>query len=170
MLSARLIRSLLKRLFRVVAVFTRIATSSAQKLRVLLSCFRRFVTEFRSLPRRSIEPRPTESAPEPCTALTNPSTGWCSQSMSPLPFHTGQIVSVAAANSTEAVAPPSLPPTMPIPSAPQQGSDIVRRKSLQDTVTSNGSVFPIKFKPFYANNFLRYGNRPLACVVSAISQ
>lgn len=157
MLSAQLIRRLLTRLSRALAVLTRVATLSARRLRTLLFYFRLFATKFYGLPRHSTVSKSIESqaVPESCTVLT--STGWCSHSTSPLPLHTRQITSATAANNTQAAAPPSTQ------------SVILDRESLHENVViSDGSRIEFEFTPLHANNTLRYENRLPAYVVTAL--
>jgi len=161
MLSARLIRSLLKRLSQVLVVFTRVATSSTQKLRILLSCLRHFATK---LQRDSIESRVSESASEPCTAtLTSVSGGWCSQSTTPLlPSHNAQ---VTAPNSIQSAAPAS--PLQCLTTTPPLHQATPPPSSPVEVSIPNGSSFRVDFRTLPASNNLRYDHRCFVYVVAA---
>ena len=159
MLSAQLIgRLLLKYLSQVLKFLAKVATSSAQRLRVLIVYFRRFVARIRSSSRRGIDSKSSESASESRAVLTSTSSGWCAHSTSLSP---SQITPVPAASSSQPVAPP-LPP----PSTTEQ--DIANRTALHAPVNiSNGSIIQVEFTPLHANNSLRYDNRPPAYVIAA---
>lgn len=162
MLSAQLIQRLMKRLCQVLVSLTRVATSSAQRLRILLFCFRRFLTKIRSSPRRSTKSSSSESPPESYTVMTNAgSSGWCSPSHatfpSPLlPSYNRQTTPVSAANNTQEQVSTTMNP---------------RRITLHAEVNdSNGSRISVEFTPVHASNGLRYENHPYVYVVVALYQ
>jgi len=162
MLNARLFgRLLLKYLPQVLKFLAKVATSSAQRLCVLMVYFRRFVARIRSSSRSSIDSESSGSASESRAVMGGTSSGWCSHSTSPLPFHTGQITPVPVANSSRPVVPF-------LPSLPTTEQDIANRTSLHAQVNiSNGSTIQVEFKPLHASNDLRYRNRPRAYVIAA---
>ncbi|OAX38259.1 hypothetical protein K503DRAFT_718438 [Rhizopogon vinicolor AM-OR11-026] len=139
MSSARLIRGLLKRLCQVLAT---LITSSAQRLRILLSCFQRFVIKICGLPRRSTNSN--SPATESYTVSSSISSAWCPQATLPLPLHNGQITSelVTSTSGTQNLVSSLSPPfTMPVPCIP-----------LSPSITAN-------FIPIGAANEPRYENR-----------
>jgi len=168
MLSVQLIRRLHKRLCQVLAVFARVVTSSTQRLRILLFCFRRVVANIGSLPGHSKDSRSSECTPGSCSVLTGASRGGCSQATFPLPLHNRQVTSATAVNSTQDVIISSLSPSaMAIPPIGQ--STTPPRMSLNaeanNPVSSNDSR--VNFTPVCASNDLRHENRRLAYVLAA---
>jgi hypothetical protein len=156
MSSAQLIRGLLKRLCQVLAA---LATSSAHRLSILLSCFRSFVTNIRGYSRHTgIDS--TSSAPGSYTVLASASGAWCPQVTLPLPLHTRQTTLAAAGSSTQGVVSSSTPPlTMPVPSTLQQASP-----------SRTSSRAKISFAPIGAVNDSRYDNRRPVYVDSTLYQ
>jgi hypothetical protein len=154
MSSAQLIRGLLKRLCQVLAA---LATSSAHRLSILLSCFRHFVTNIRGYSRHTgIDS--TSSAPGFHTVLASASGALYPQVTLPLPLHTGQTTLVTAGGSTQGVVSSSTPPcTMPVPSTLQQANPSRTRAK-------------ISFAPIGAVNDPRYDNRRTVYVDSALYQ
>ncbi|KAG1718140.1 hypothetical protein EDB19DRAFT_1838552 [Suillus lakei] len=134
MLNTKLIQRLLKRLWQVLAA---LKTSSVQRLCILVSCFRRFMTKAHvSLARRNTDSQST--TPECCTVLTSSSSTRCAQATLPLPIHNRQIITTGGTQDV-------VPFAMPVPCIPQQ-------------------IIPPQishFVPFVANDVLRYENRPL---------
>lgn len=161
MLSAQLIRRLLKRLCQVLAPLTRVATSFAQRLRILLFCFRRFLTKIHTSPRHSTESSSSESPPESYTVSTIASSE-CHPSF-PLPLYN---TLAPAANSTQDIVSSSSPAsTTPVPSI------VLRRTSLHAEVNdsnANGSRIRVNFTPVHASNIIRYENCRHAYVVIAL--
>ena len=168
MSNAQLIRRMLKRVCQVLAALTTgVATSSAQRLRILLSCFRCFMAKIRTLSRRNICSRSFESAPESYTVA---SSAWCPQVTLPLPLHNGQITSAPAANSTHELV-PSSPCTIPVPSTPQievTPSRTSLHAEVNNAIPSNGSRATANFIPVGAGDNSRYDNRQHAYVVAAL--
>jgi len=163
-LNARFVRRLQKRLCQVLAVLSRVITSSAQRLRILLLCFQRIVIKIGNLPRHSKESS-SESAPESCSVLPP------GPQVDPLPFHHGQTTSVTAIpNNQDALSalPPS-PTGMTVPSTVHPTTP--PRTSLN--AGANNPVPPggrssVDFLPIGASNKLRYETRTLAYVLAAL--
>lgn len=161
---------MLKRLCQVLAALTTgVATSSAQRLRILLSCFRRFMAKIRTLSRRNTCLRSSESSPEFYTVA---SSAWCPQVTLPLPLHNGQITSVTAANSTQEIV-LSLPCTIPVPSNPQL--DVIPLRTSLHAEVDNANAIPFSgsrptanFIPVGAGDNLRYDNRQHAYVIATL--
>ncbi|KAG1796972.1 uncharacterized protein HD556DRAFT_263648 [Suillus plorans] len=105
MMNTTLIRKLLKRLFQVLAT---LATSSARRLLILVSCFRHFVAKVHV----SISHDTNSKFSTVDSRRTGTSSAQCSQSTLPLPLHT----TPSSAASSVASTPPY---TMPVPSVPQ---------------------------------------------------
>jgi len=166
---ARLIRTLLKRLCQVLVALT---TSSAQRLRILLSFFRHFVSRICGLPKHSTDSSP--SASESYTILTSTSSAWCPQAALPLalPLHNGHITleSVASASTQNVVSSSSPPYTMPVPCIPLQ--TITPQTSwhaeVNNNISSSGSGTRVNFMPVGAGHDLRYEDRPPLYVVAVL--
>ncbi|KAG2131676.1 hypothetical protein DEU56DRAFT_813819 [Suillus clintonianus] len=154
MLSTRLIRRLLKRLCQILAA---LVVSSAQRLRILVTCFRHLMTKIRSFPRHNTDS--TSFPPDSCTVLTNDSSVRCPRASLPLPLHNRQITSASAASGMPAPSFPSphpyMHPTPPQASTPTPTGS-ASSSSAPDTIP--------EFKPFVANEISRYENRPLVTV------
>ncbi|KAG1718506.1 uncharacterized protein EDB91DRAFT_1185136 [Suillus paluster] len=160
MLSTRLIQRLLKRLCQVLAALT---TSSAQRLRILVSCFRHFVINL--IPRHNTDST-SSSPPDCCTVFTGAgSNARCPQTT--LPLHNRHITSARAASGTgtqDVVLSSTLPLAMPqVPSILQQPVPLQMSPPTNagNTISSNTPVITPHFVPFAANDVSRYENRPL---------
>ncbi|KAG2125742.1 hypothetical protein DEU56DRAFT_563875 [Suillus clintonianus] len=150
LLSATLIRRLLKRLCQVLAA---LATSSAQRLRILVSCFRRFVAKVHVLTSHDTD---SKSTGDPCcTVFTGTSSARCSQSTLPLPLYT----------TPPSAASPVVPtPTsaMPVPPTPQHANP----PQTSSPPAAGNAISPISpatalyFIPSAVNYASRYENRP----------
>ncbi|KIK45694.1 hypothetical protein CY34DRAFT_503441 [Suillus luteus UH-Slu-Lm8-n1] len=161
MSSTRLILMLLKRLCQALAALT---TSSAQRLRILVTCFRHFVAKLkiRGFPRHNTD-SPTFAPVNYCTAPGNTSRSSgarCPPVNLPLPLHNQQIASTSTTSSTQNVLLSSKPTlSMPVPCIPQQfvpplpsSPPQVHSASAPNTTT--------KLVPFAANDVSRYDYRP----------
>jgi hypothetical protein len=146
MSNARMI--ILRLLKRLGQVFAALSTSSAQRLHILASCFRHFVTKIRGQPghNTSSDSESRSSAAQCDTVLTSTGTSSarsrCPRVTSLLPFHNRRTASstpdtdvATALSSTPHL---NIPPQATLPRTP--------------------------FAPFIASDVLRYDDRPLACV------
>jgi len=134
MLNTRLV--ILKLLKRLCQVFAALATSSAQRLRILVSCFRRFVTKI-------IRGQPRFSTAQHDNVLACASSAQCP---SILPLHA--VCSTPDSNAVLISTPSSHCPTynMPTPSVlPQANQEANPRYT---------------FAPFIPTDISRYENRP----------
>ncbi|KAJ8598069.1 hypothetical protein M405DRAFT_802979 [Rhizopogon salebrosus TDB-379] len=135
MWCARLIQELLKRLCQMLAA---LITSSAQRLRILVSCFRRFVTKIRGQLKHN-------TSVAQCDTVTSISSSWCPQVTSLLPLHDRRAASSTPDSNVVTVTVSSTPYYgMPTASVPQQANS---------PQTS--------FVPFTPGDVSRYINRPL---------
>lgn len=170
MSSTRLILMLLKRLCQALAALT---TSSAQRLRILVTCFRHFVAKLkiRGFPRRNTDSS-TFAPVDYCTAPGSTSRGSgarCPPVNLPLPLHNQQIASASTTSSTQNVLLSSKPTlSMPVPCIPQQfvpplpfSPPQVHSASAPNTTT--------KLVPFAANDISRYDYRPFVYVGCSLS-
>ncbi|KAG1753058.1 hypothetical protein EDD22DRAFT_808088 [Suillus occidentalis] len=161
MSSTRLILMFLKRLCQALAALT---TSSAQRLRILVTYFRHFMAKLkiRGFPRRNTDSQ-TFSPADYCTAPGSTSRGSgarCPPVNSPLPLHSQQITSASTTSSTQNVLLSSMPTlSMPVPCIPPQfvppptfSPPQVHGASAPNTTT--------KLVPFAANDISRYDYRP----------
>lgn len=163
MLTKKLILRLFKTLCQVLAA---LITRSAQRLRILVTCFRRFVAklEIRGFQRHTGNNDSTTLSPADCCTVSPSTSGVrCPPVKLPLPLHNRQITSASAARSTQDVLLSSMPVfPMPEPSIPQQF--IPPHSVLPPQVpNANPSSVPntnIKLVPFAANDISRYENRP----------
>ncbi|KAG2363550.1 hypothetical protein BDR07DRAFT_908472 [Suillus spraguei] len=158
MLSTRLIPRLLKRLCQVLAI---LATSSARGLRILVTCFRHFVTKLkiRDFSRHGDPDSTTFSPADCCTVPTSTSGVRCSPANLPLPLHNRQITLASAASSTQDVLSSSMPTFPPVPCIPQQLTSPPQVSS--NASSSSAPDTNTKLIPFAANDISRYENRPL---------
>ncbi|KAJ8584146.1 hypothetical protein M405DRAFT_478871 [Rhizopogon salebrosus TDB-379] len=153
MSSPSLLRRLLKRLCQVLAALT---TSSAHRLRFLLSCLRRFLAEICGHSRHTgIVSR--SSAPGSDTTLASASGARFPQVTLPLPLHNGQITSATAASSTQGVVSSSTPSY----TSSISEQVIPFRTSSQAEVNNTIILSTAIFTPIGANNGndIRYENR-----------
>ena len=157
--NARLIRRLQKHLCQVLAVLSKVITSSAQRLRILLLCFRRIVINISSLSRHS-----KKSPPESFSILP-PGP----QIYSPLPY--GQTTSGIAVRSNQDVL-SALPPSPTGMTVPSTAHPTTPPRTSLDAVANNpvppGGRSPVDFSPIRASNKLRYETRTLAYVLAAL--
>lgn len=131
-------------------VFVALTTSSTQRLRILMSYFRRFVTKIHSQLRHNRDSR--SSAAPPCdNVLTCASIAQCSQVTSLLPLHNMHMHTVTASGTpdSDAVLPSTFPSSCSIRSMPTP------------------IVPPRTFVPFIPTDVSksRYKNRPLVYVL-----
>ncbi|KAG1791095.1 uncharacterized protein HD556DRAFT_1387483 [Suillus plorans] len=163
MLTKRLILRLLKSLCQVLAA---LITRSAQRLRILVTCFRHFVAKLKihGFPRHTGNNDSTTLSPADCCTVPPSTSGVrCPPVKLLLPLHNQQITSASAASSTQDVLLSSMPTiSMPVPCIPQQS--IPLQPVLPPQVpNANPSSVPntdIKLVPFAANDISRYENRP----------
>jgi hypothetical protein len=142
MWCARLIQELLKRLCQMLAA---LITSSAQRLRILVSCFRRFVTKIRG----QLKHNTSVAQCDTVATMTSTSSAWCPQVTSLLPLHDRRAATSTPDSNVAIVTAPSTPHyDMPNASVPQQANS-------PQTV----------FVPFTPGDVSRYENRPLVCVL-----
>ena len=144
MLNTRLI--ILKLLKRLCQVFAALATSSAQRLRILVSCFRRFVTKI-------IHGQPRFSTAQHNNVLACVSSAQCP---SILPLHAG--CSTPDSNAVSISTPSSHCPTysMPTPSVlPQASPEANPQANINPQANTRYS-----FAPFIPTDVSRYENRP----------
>lgn len=148
-MSRRLI-IILKLLKRLCQVFAALATSSAQRLRILVSCFRRFVTKIRSQPRFSTAQHDNDLA---CA-----SSAQCPSMILPLFCNKQAVRSTLDSNAVLTSIPPSHHPTygMPTPSVPPQDNPEANQQA-----NINPQANPrYTFAPFIPTDVSRYENRP----------
>jgi hypothetical protein len=159
MSSTRLILRLFKRLCQVLAALT---TSSARRLRILVTCFRHFVArlKIRGFPRRNND-SPTHSPADCCTVPTSTSGVRYPPANLPLPLHNQQITS-ASTSSMQNVFSSSMPTLpMPLPCIPQQ---FIPPQTFLPSSSSSAPVTTPKLVPFAANDISRYEYRPFVYV------
>jgi hypothetical protein len=147
MWCARLIQELLKRLRQMLAA---LITSSAQRLRILVSCFRRFVTKIRGQLKHNTSVAQCDTvATVTSRGRATTSSSWCPQVTSLLPLHDRRAASSTPDSNVVTVTVSSTPYyDMPTASVPQQANS---------PQTS--------FVPFTPGDVSRYINRPLVCVL-----
>jgi hypothetical protein len=139
MWCTRLIQGFLKRLCQMLAV---LITSSAQRLRILVSCFRYFVTKIRGQLKHN-------TSVAQCDPVTSISSAWCPQVTSLLPLHDRR-----ATSST----PDSIVATVTVPSTPDYNMPAA-------SVSQQANSPQTSFVPFTPGDVSRYINRPLVCVL-----
>ncbi|KAG0699591.1 hypothetical protein DFH29DRAFT_39499 [Suillus ampliporus] len=147
MSSATLIQRLLKLLRQVL---TALATSSAQRLGILVSCFRRFVAKVHVSISHNSDSRSC-TADSCCTVVTGAPSAPCLQCTLPLPLYNQQTTSPSAASGAQHGVLSSTPPgTMPTPCIPQHASP-PRTSSptpVGNAIPSNSSAITPRFVPF----------------------
>ncbi|KAG1751712.1 hypothetical protein EDB19DRAFT_1197425 [Suillus lakei] len=155
MSSATLIRKLLKRLFQVLAA---LATSSAQRLRIILSYFRRFMAKFHVPISHDFDSK-SSTADSCCTVLTGTSSAQCSQSTLPLPLHTTPPTPPSAAS----VVPLTPPVAMPVPNIPQHAypPQTSSPPTISNAISPHSLPITLHFVPSVVDHKSRYDNRPL---------
>jgi hypothetical protein len=135
MRCARLIQGLLKRLCKMLAA---LITPSAQRLRILVSCFRRFVTKIRGQLKHN-------TSVAQCDTVTGTSSACCPPL---LPSHNTQAASSTPDSNVVIATAPSTPHN-----DMHTASDPQRVNSPQTS-----------FVPFTPGDVSRYKKRPLVCV------
>lgn len=153
MMNTTLIRKLLKHLFQVLAT---LATSSARRLLILVSCFRHFVAKVHvPISHDTNSKFPTVDSRR--TVLTGTSSAQCSQSTLPLPLYT------TPSNAASSVASTPLY-TMPVPSVPQLANSPQTQTPLPpavgSTISPNSLPITLHFLPSAVDHKSRYENRP----------
>jgi hypothetical protein len=145
MWRARLIQGLLKRLYKILAA---LVTSSAQRLRILVSHFRRFVTKIHG----QLKHNTSVAQCDTVATVAGTSSAWYPHvtSESLLPLHDRRAASSTPDSNVATVREPSTPHyDMPVASGvPQQANSPW-----------------ISFVPFTPSEVSRYDNRPLVCVL-----
>ena len=142
---------ILRLLKRMCQVFTALTTSSTQRLHILMSYFRRFVTKIHSQPRHNGDSR--SSAASSCdNVLTCASIAQCSQVTSLLPLHNMHMHTVTANDTpdSDTVLPSTLPSNHSI-------------RSMPTPIVSELPTF-VSFTPTDVS-ISRYKNRPLVYVL-----
>ncbi|KAG2117712.1 hypothetical protein DEU56DRAFT_158195 [Suillus clintonianus] len=154
MLSTRLIRKLLKRLWQILATLT---TSSAQRLRILMACLRRFVAKVHVLLGHITDSK-SSTADSYCAGA---SSARYPQATLPLPITSGH---GGAANGTQDATSSSTPFAMPVPCIPQQNVSPYTSSParISNAIPSNAARTTPHFEPFAANDVLRYDKHPHA--------
>jgi hypothetical protein len=159
MSNTRPIRKLLKYLWHLLAA---LAHSSAQRLRILVSCLRRCVAKVHASPGRSNDSK-YSTADSYCAGTSN---ARCPQATLPLPLHR-QITSTNTASGTQDVVSSSIPLyAMPAPHIPKQfiSPHTSSPAEVGNAIPPNTPSMAPCFVPFAANDVLRYDNRPLVYV------
>ncbi|KAG1857680.1 hypothetical protein DFJ58DRAFT_324618 [Suillus subalutaceus] len=151
MSNATLIRKLLKRLFQVLAT---LATSSARRLLILVSCFRRFVAKVHAPILHDTDSK-FSTVDSCCAVLTGTSSARCSQSTLPLPLHTTPPSAVSPMASTP-------PCAMPVSGAPQHVNPPQTPLPLAvgNAISANGLPITLHFVPSAVDHKSRYDDRP----------
>ncbi|KAJ8598063.1 hypothetical protein M405DRAFT_855331 [Rhizopogon salebrosus TDB-379] len=149
MSNARMI--ILRLLKRLGQVFAALSTSAAQRLHILVSCFRHFVTKIRGQPGHDTssdsESRSFAAQCDTVLTSTGTSSARCPDVTSLLPFHNRRTAS-STPDTDVATALSSTPhPNIPVASVPPQAT-------LPRT----------PFAPLIASDVPRYDDRPLASV------
>jgi hypothetical protein len=135
---------------RLGQLFAALSATSAQRLHILVSCFRHFVTKIRGQPGHNSGHSESRSPAAQCdTVLTSTSSTQCLHATPLLPFHNTRATSSTPGPDTHVVtALPSTPHfNAPVASVPQQATS--PRTPLV---------------PFTASDVSRYDSRPLVCV------
>lgn len=156
-MNTTVIRKLLKRLFQVLAT---LATSSARRLLILVSCFRHFVAKVH-VPISHDNNSKFSTVDSRRAVLTGTSSAQCSQSTLPLPLYT------TPSNAASSVA--STPPyTMPVPSVPQLANSPQTQTPLPpavgNAISPNSLPITLHFLPSAVDHKSRYENRPFVYV------
>ncbi|KAG2133826.1 uncharacterized protein EDB93DRAFT_1173652 [Suillus bovinus] len=138
------LRKLLKHLFQVL---TTLATSSARRLLILVSCFRRFVAKVHA----PIVHDTDSIVDSCCTVLTRVSSVRCSDSTLPLSLHT---TPPSAASSVASTPPFSMP--VPYANPPQMPSP----PAVVNAISPNDLPNTLHFVPSAVDPKSRYENRP----------
>lgn len=152
MSNATLIRKLLKRLFQVLAT---LATSSARRLLILVSCFRRFVAKVHAPILHDTDSK--FSTVDSCYAvLTGTSGARCSQSTLPSPLHTTPPSALSSVS-------PTPPCAMPVSGVPQHANPPQTPSPLAvgTAISVNGLPITLHFVPSAVDHKSRYDKRPL---------
>lgn len=167
MLTKKLILRLLKSLCQVLAA---LITRSAQRLRILVTCFRHFVAKLtrkiRGFPRHPGNNDSTTLSPVDCCTVPPSTSGVRYPPVKlPLPLHNRQITSASAARSgTQDVLLSSMSVfPMPEPCIPQQfipPQPVLPPQVPNANPASSVPNTDIKLMPFAANDISRYENRP----------
>lgn len=168
MLTKKLILRLFKSLCQVLAA---LITRSAQRLRMLVTCFRHFVAKLkiRGFPRHTGNNDSTTLSPVDCCTVPPSTSGVRYPPVKlPLPLHNRQITSASAARSgTQDMLLSSMPVfPMPEPCIPQQfiPPQPVLPPQVPNTNPSSVPNTNIELVPFAANDISRYENRPFVYV------
>jgi hypothetical protein len=154
MSNATLVRKLLKRLFQVL---TTLATSSARRLLILVSCFRRFVAKVYVSISHNTGSKFSTELDSCCTILTETSSTRCSQSTLPLPLHTTPSSTTNPVTSTP-------PGAIPVPGAPQHANppQTPSPPVVGNAISPTGLPIALHFVPSAVDLKSRYENRPSA--------
>ncbi|KAG2112941.1 hypothetical protein BD769DRAFT_1491475 [Suillus cothurnatus] len=154
MSNATLVRKLLKRLFQVL---TTLATSSARRLLILVSCFRHFVAKVHVSISHNTGSKFSTELDSCCTILTETSSTRCSQSTLPLPLHTTPSSTTNPVTSTP-------PGAIPVPGAPQHANppQTPSPPVVGNAISPTGLPIALHFVPSAVDLKSRYENRPSA--------